>query len=313
MVEPMKRPIRVGLIQQAGLTSDLAENKRALLAQIRELAPKADYVMPTELSYTPYFGMLRDESLRGWAEKIEGSFLSEVGAIAAREKTTILAPVYLACEDGTYANAVVVFGPDGRLVAGHTKTRSAEGFYKKVHLPYFWRNGRGLDEAFYFQRGDAFPVFDTPKAKIGILICYDRRFPEAWRSLALEGAEIVFMPSCIPAWNPSALASTSDMFVAELRTRACENGNFVVACNRAGKQIFREFETPFIGASCVIDPAGGVLQQLSSSAAESVVVTFDLYEMTRVRRRLALLEDRRVDAYEISGTVKPAATPERAP
>lgn len=313
MAEQMKRPVRVGLIQQAALTSDLEENKRALLAQIEALAPKADFVLPTELSYMPYFGMLRDESLRSWAEKIRGAFLSRIGEIAAREKTTILAPVYLDCEDGSFANAVVVFGPDGNPVSGHAKGRDTEGFFRKVHLPYFWRNGKGLDETFYFRRGDAFPVFETPKAKLGVLICYDRRFPEAWRSLALEGAEIVFMPSCIPAWNPSALASTSDMFVAELRTRACENGNFVVACNRAGTQKFRDLETSFIGASCVIDPAGGVVRQLSSASAESAVVEFDLYEMTRVRRRLTLLEDRQIDAYDIARQNKRAPTSGQTP
>ncbi|MCW5673968.1 MAG: carbon-nitrogen hydrolase family protein [Xanthobacteraceae bacterium] len=309
MVESKKRPVRVGLIQQAGLTDDLEANKRALLAQIEALAPKADYVMPTELSYMPYFGRLRDESLRAWAEKINGEFLSQVGAVASREKTTILAPVYLATHDGSAVNAVVVFGPDGKPVSGHAKGQTTSEF-RKVHLPYFWRNGKGLDETFYFQRGDVFPVFDTPKAKIGILICYDRRFPEAWRSLALEGAEIVFMPSCIPAWNPSALASTSDMFAAELRTRACENGNFVVACNRAGTERFRDLETPFIGASCVIDPAGGVVCQLSPESAESKIIEIDLYEMARVRRRLTLLEDRQISAYDIERESTQSVTPE---
>lgn len=311
MAEEMKRPIRVGLIQQAGLLADLEENKRALLAQIEILAPQADYVMPTELCYMPYFGMVRDESLRVWAEEIQGRFLSQVSAIAARARTAILAPVYLACEDGSSANAVVVFGPDGNPVAGHAKGRKTDGFFRKVHLPYFWRNGSGLDETFYFKRGDSFPVFDTPKAKIGVLICYDRRFPEAWRSLALEGSEIVFMPSCVPAWKPSALASTSDMFTAELRTRACENGNFVVACNRAGTQQFREFETSFIGGSCVIDPAGGVVRQLAASSGETAIVEFDLYEITRVRRRLTILEDRRINAYDIQKEMKPSGTSEQ--
>lgn len=307
MTEQMKKPIRVGLIQQAGLTDDLEANKRTLLRQIQALAPKADFVMPTELSYMPYFGRLRDESFRAWAEKIDGEFLFQVSAIASREKTTILAPVYLASADGSAVNAVVVFGADGHPVQGHAKGNTV-GEFRKVHLPYFWRDGKGLDETFYFQRGDAFPVFDTPKAKIGVLICYDRRFPEAWRSLALEGAEIVFMPSCIPAWNPSVLASTSDMFAAELRTRACENGYFVVACNRAGTEQLRDLETSFIGSSCVIDPAGGVMRQLSSDLAESAIVEFDLYEMTRVRRRLTLLEDRRISAYDIERNQTQAAT-----
>ena len=161
MTEQMKKPIRVGLIQQAGLTDDLEANKRTLLRQIQALAPKADFVMPTELSYMPYFGRLRDESFRAWAEKIDGEFLFQVSAIASREKTTILAPVYLASADGSAVNAVVVFGADGHPVQGHAKGNTV-GEFRQVHLPYFWRDGKGLDETFYFQRGDAFPIFDPP-------------------------------------------------------------------------------------------------------------------------------------------------------
>lgn len=299
MPDRKARPVRIALIQQAGLLPDPAMNKAELCETIDRLASDADFVMATELSTTPYFGIVHDRSLQTWAEKIDGSFLTALQKIAARRQTTILSPVYLDCEDGTFANVVIVFGPDGKVVKGKSRGRDEATYFTKVHLPSAWRDSKGIDEPFYFRRGDSFPVFATPKAHIGILVCYDRRFPEAWRSLALSGAELVFMPSCVPAWSPSQLASTGDMFVSELQTRACENGVFVAACNRAGGQSLQGIDTNFVGRSCVIDPAGGLLGQLSEERAGHIVIDIDVDNVRRVRRRLPLLSERQTSAYDL--------------
>lgn len=300
------RPIWVALVQQAGLLPDPAQNKTELCQIIDRLAADADFVMPTELSTTPYFGVVHDKSLEAWAEKIDGPFLSAISSIAARRNATILIPVYLNCEDGTFANAVVVFGPDGRIIQGELRGREPVSYFTKVHLPSARRDNKGIDEPFYFRKGDRFPVFETPKARIGVLVCFDRRFPEAWRSLALAGAELVFMPSCVPAWSPSQLASTGDMFVSELQTRACENGVFVAACNRAGEQSLHGIETRFVGRSCVIDPAGGLLDQLPAVRAANLTLDIDLDNVRRVRRRLPLLEDRQSEAYDLDDRQLPS-------
>lgn len=299
MRDTKSRPVGIALIQQANLSSDPERNKASLCEAIAGVADNADFIMPTELSTTLYLGTVRDRSLEAWAEKADGPFLTEIGALASRHKTTILLPVYLNCGSGEFANVVVVFGQDGAVVRGQSPRGMSVPHFTKVHLPFAWRDGKGLDEPFYFRRGDCFPVFQTPKAKIGILVCYDRRFPEAWRSLALAGAELVFMPSCVPAWNPSALSSTADMFIAELQTRACENGVFVAASNRAGKQELGGIETHFIGRSCLIDPAGGVVAQSLVRESDIVAAEVDLDDVRRVRRRLTLLQDRQPGAYDL--------------
>lgn len=299
MGENKPRPVRIALIQQGALAPDPAQNRADLCDAIDRLAGDADFVMPTELATTPYFGVVHDRSLEAWAETLDGSFVAQIKEIAAHRRCTVLLPVYLKPADGMFVNAVVVVGPDGRLIQGRARSREPVSYYTKVHLPLAWRNGKGIDEPFYFRRGDCFPVFETPHGRIGILTCYDRRFPEAWRSLALAGAEFIFMPSCVPAWDPSSLASTSDMFVAELRTRACENGVFVAACNRVGEQTFQNVVTRFIGRSCVVDPAGGPVDEASATTAADLTVAIDLDDVRRVRRRLTLLEDRQVDAYDL--------------
>ena len=88
------------------------------------------------------------------------------------------------------------------------------------------------------------------------------------------------------------------MFVSELQTRACENGVFVAACNRAGEQSLQGVDTNFVGRSCVVDPAGGLLGQLAEANAGNLVVDIDLDNVRRVRRRLPLLEERQTGAYD---------------
>ena len=140
-------------------------------------------------------------------------------------------------------------------------------------------------------------IFTLAHATLGVLICYDRRFPEAWRELALAGADVVFMPACVPAWDPAAAASSADTFVAELRTRACENVLYVVACNRVGVEEVDGRRTTFIGKSCILGPGGAVLAEAPTDAPAILRATLDLAEVERTRARLRLLRDRRPATY----------------
>ena len=153
------------------------------------------------------------------------------------------------------------------------------------------------DEPLHFTAGETFPVFVTPHGAIGVLICYDRRFPEAWRELALAGAAVVFMPACVPAWDPASAASSAETFIAELRTRACENLLYVVACNRVGVEEVDGRRTTFIGKSCILGPGGAVLAEAPTDAPAILRATLDLAEVERTRARLPLLRDRRPATY----------------
>ena len=91
-------------------------------------------------------------------------------------------------------NTSILVGPDGRLI----------GKYRKVHIPLVvWSTpGQANYEKLYFEPGNlGFPVFQTRKARIGVQVCYDRRFPEGYRILALKGAEIIANPTCMATYN----------------------------------------------------------------------------------------------------------------
>ena len=292
-----ERCVRVALVQQAGLKEDPAANLRDLLDLIDEAASGGiDLLLATELALTTYFGGIREALFGGLAEQIPGHATNAVAARARLHQTTIVLPIF-ASSDGRGLDVAVVIGPDGEIVPGRTRDGRMVPYFTKVHLPKMETNDLVLDEPFHFTAGDTFPVFDTPAGKLGVLICYDRRFPEAWRELALGGAEIVLVPACVPAWEPAAEASTAEMFVAELRTRACENLLFVAACNRAGAERLRGRETRFVGRSCLIAPGGRTLAL--APAVEGVIVrgTFALAEIEMARQRLPIFRDRRIDLY----------------
>ncbi len=158
-------------------------------------------------------------------------------------------------------------------------------FYRKTHLPEL-----GYDR--YVTVGRDLPVFETKFGKIGILICFDVRFPEAARILALKGADAIFLPT---NWPSGAEISADVLAVA----RAAENKVYVVTCNRVGTE--RGFK--FIGKSKIIDPMGLIL---ADAGPGEEVITADLdFERSRNKRNVTIpgkhettvFESRRPELY----------------
>ena len=296
-----KGRVRVAAIQQSARSSDSRANLADLLESIDEAAQGGvDYIVATELSLTPYFCIEKSsQRFLDWAETLEGDAVAAVSAKAREHHATIIFPFYRRTDEaGQYFNSAVVIGPDGKVIKGNLPGGGDRvPCFDKVHLPKIQTESLDTDETRHFVAGTAFPIFETEKARIGVLICYDRRFPEAWRTLALGGVEIVFLPGCIPAWEPAAASSSAEMFVAELRTRALENTIFVVSCNRGGFELLGAKRTLFFGESCVIGPGGTVIARGLANAPCVVRATVDLSEIGDMRRRLPLLTDRRPELY----------------
>ena len=208
------RTVRVSAVQlppASGETEDNLKTIRRLVERTREHRP--DFILLSELATTPYFGGHHNPVHLNWAEPIPGPSTEAVGELAKSLETAILLP---RCEKSgdRYYNSVVLLSPEGEIVEGNPDQRG-NGLLLPEDPPRGTWKRRAFRRAFYFTAGNGLPVFHTPKATVGVLICYDRCFPEAWRSLAIQGAEIVFVPSCIPAWYPER----EDQTLWELRTR----------------------------------------------------------------------------------------------
>jgi predicted amidohydrolase len=139
--------------------------------------------------------------------------------------------------------------------------------YIKTHLPEL-----GFDK--FVVRGTSLPVFDTAIGKIGVLICYDVRFPEAARVLALDGADIIALPT---NWPDGAEVSPTFMAPA----RAAENRVFVVTCNRVGVENgFR-----FIGCSAIHDITGAAI---ASAGDDDTILIADV-DLARARNKRTIV------------------------
>jgi len=153
------------------------------------------------------------------------------------------------------------------------------GTYRKLHLFSLMGEDRALDA------GDSILLAQTSVGKIGVMICYDLRFPELARRLAVDGAEIIVVPGEWP--KPRA-----EHWRTLLRARAIENQLFVVAANCCG--VVGKLD--FFGASMVIGPKGEVLAEGGYENCEPTAV-LDPAEMAQWRESIACFRDRRPDCY----------------
>ncbi|MBI2881715.1 MAG: carbon-nitrogen hydrolase family protein [Candidatus Tectomicrobia bacterium] len=293
------RILRLTLIQRGPAGEDLGANLEENLRLIEEAgAGSPDFICLNELSTTPYFPRNPAVDHRPWAIPLDAEALAEVGERARRFRCHIVYPFYeLLPEAGERLNSVVLFGPDGRPVRGTLPGGKTTLRFAKAHLAATPKTG--VDEHRFFAAGEGFPVFDTPKARVGLLVCYDRRFPEGWRVLSLQGAELVFMVADVPAWAPSPSATAEEMFHVELRTRALENLYFVAACNKAGVEELGDVRTWFFGRSCVVDPFGGLAAEAPPDVPALLRATLDLAQVAEARRTLPYFEERRPELYRL--------------
>ena len=193
-----------------------------------------------------------------------------LSAFAKHHQVNIVAgSVAVKQADGTFANRSFVFNRNGEVVH----------HYDKLHL------FRLMDEEQFLQQGVHSGEFRMDDISFGIMICYDIRFPELARKLALGGAQILFVPAQWP--NPR-----KNHWRTLLQARAIENQMYVVACNRVGVS----GDTSFFGSSMVIDPWGEVLAE-GGEQEQILRVAIDLELVADVRKRIPIFADRRPEFY----------------
>ena len=217
------------LVAVAQIEPQLAEKERnldACLARMDEAATAgAQLLVLPECAIPGYMFDSADEALP-FAEEIPGPTTETLERECRRLGLHVVCGL-LERDGDALRNTAVLVGPDGLI-----------GTYRKTHLPFL-----GVDR--FVTPGDALPVFETPLGRIGIEICYDLRFPEVTRTLALKGADIVAHPTNFPM---AAKIQTELITLA----RAAENRIYLLTANRVGKERWGEF----CGWSQIVDPFG---------------------------------------------------------
>jgi omega-amidase len=254
------RRLKLAVVQLELAEGACAANWRAAKSALEEAgAGEADLVVLPEMWLTGY----AYRSLGELAELTPES-LERVGALARKYGFFVAGSWAERGGDGHLYNTACIVGPDGRVRAR----------YRKVHLFGPMKEDR------HFVRGRAVTVADLEIGRVGVALCYDLRFPELARKMALAGAELLLYPS---QWPEVRLGH----FQTLLAARAIENQVFTVGVNRAG----RSGSIQFGGGSTVVDPRGEVLAQLGGERGFAEA-ELDLDQVAAARKNITYLAGR---------------------
>ena len=276
--------MRIACAQYAIHDGDPAANlKRSVAAILDAARTGADLVVLPELANSGCDFPSQDHAL-GLAEELTdpGGPTLRAWLSAAWEAGVFVVGGLLEREGDTLYNSAAVVGP---------------GFFGRYRKTHFWNK-----EKFLYEPGQYLPVFETPLGRIGVLICYDAWFPEAARSLALRGADLLCIPANAPDdWVPEdQRIGGLTMLNVHAISHANTNRLFVACANRVGDG--------YLGRSCIAASSGGLLAFGSTVEQELIYAEVDV---ERARHQKQLTEyshafgDRNPGVYELALRLDP--------
>lgn len=272
---------KIALVQM-GMEAERGKNLEKALSLIKAAASKgANIVCLPELFNTPYFPQEEKARAEEYAEEIPGRAADALSASAKENKVVLVGGSLFERDGKRFFNTTAVFDEKGKML----------GKYRKMHIPH----DPNFYEQNYFERGDlGYKVFDTKYGKIGTLICYDQWFPEAARTLALMGADVIFYPTAI-GWVDGvqpAEGNWQEAWEAVQRGHAIANATAVCAVNRVG----REGAMEFWGGSFIYSQFGTLLAH--GNGREGLVFgEVDLSLGKKVKEGWRFFYNRRPDSY----------------
>ena len=276
--------MKVSLLQMKTAATP-AENIVKIKTMLRQAKAKgADMAVLPEMCCCPY----ENSAFVQFAMKWDDPFLMEIAETAKELGLYVVAGSVPLSSEGKIYNAAFVYDDKGNQIALHRKTHLFD-----INVP----GGQYFMESDTFTAGKDVTTFPTPWGKMGLMICYDIRFPELSRLLALEGVQAIFVPA---AFNMTTGPAHWEM---SFRMRALDNQVFMVGCAPA-----RDMASSYTawGHSIVTDPWGSVVEQLDAKE-DILTVELDFEKVEKVREQLPLLKHRRTDLYLLESKMVPAA------
>jgi predicted amidohydrolase len=234
-------------------------------------AKGAGIVCFPELNITGYG---TDAGVKEEAEPVPGRITESLGAMAAHHGIVILAGLAEQAEGGRICASHLAVAPAGLL-----------GRYRKLHI--------APPEQPVFSAGDRVPIFEACGLRFGIQLCYDAHFPELSTRMAIEGAEVIFMPHASPRGTPEKKRSS---WMRHLPARAFDNGIFIVACNQTGTN---GSGLSFPGIAVILGPDGRVMAETTAGTEGLLIADLKAEDLAAVRQHPMryFLPNRRPDLY----------------
>jgi len=274
------KSIRIAVVISNSPVGKIRQNLDALAGRVKEAKKKnAAIICFPEMNITGYSTR---KKIVDSAQFVPNSVTGELAELAEKENITILAG--LAEKD-----------KKGRIFAGHlvVTPQGLSGVYRKLHI--------APPEQRIFSPGKNIPLFETHGVRFGIQLCYDAHFPELSTRMAIEGADLIFIPHASPRGTPDEKFSS---WMRHLTARAYDNGLFIVACNQTGQN---KKGLNFPGIALVIDPSGNVIAKDVSGKENMIVVHLKAGDLAKVRNHKMrfFLPNRRPDLLDLTTSINP--------
>lgn len=263
-------------------------NREEVLDKAEKLVRKAaaegaNIILLQELFETPYFCQKQKFEYFDLAKPLSENAAVKRFTEVAKELQVVLPISFYEKTGNTAFNTIAIIDADGTIL----------GTYRKTHIP----DGLPYAEKFYFTPGDTgFKVWKTKYADIGVGICWDQWFPEAARSMALLGAELLFYPTAIGS-EPTLNIDSKPHWQHAMQGHAAANIMPVIASNRIGIETDDESSMTFYGSSFIADQTGTIVEEADRETEAVLVHEFDLDAIAQMRREWGVFRDRRPEMY----------------
>lgn len=263
-------------------------NREEVLDKAEKLVRKAaaegaNIILLQELFETPYFCQKQKFEYFDLAKPLSENAAVKRFTEVAKELQVVLPISFYEKAGNTAFNTIAIIDADGTIL----------GTYRKTHIP----DGLPYAEKFYFTPGDTgFKVWKTKYADIGVGICWDQWFPEAARSMALLGAELLFYPTAIGS-EPTLNVDSKSHWQHAMQGHAAANIMPVIASNRIGTETDDESSMTFYGSSFIADQIGTIVEEADRETESVLIHEFDLDAIAQMRREWGVFRDRRPEMY----------------
>lgn len=268
----MPHILRIALAQLS-MTTDFNQNlEKSIDYMERAKKTGADLVFFPEIHLSRFFPQFPDRKELAHSLTIDDIVVQKLQS-KARELRIYCSPNVYLKENQKYFDASLWIQPNGKIT----------GISKMVHVPQF---DCFFEQDYYSPSDTGFEVYSTPWGKIGIVICFDRHFPESIRTCVFKGAELILIPTA------NILTEDLEFFEWECRVAAKQNGIFIAMCNRVGK----EDNMTFAGQSLVVAPTGKILAK-ASDRETLLIAECDFEWLRSTRKSFSYLKFLRAEWY----------------
>ncbi len=266
------RDIRIAAVTFNSAVNQVNHNLDRMIPWIEKARTNgADLICFPELNVTGYS---TKPEMNVCAEPIPGPISERLLQMADENQIVILA-------------GMAEMDEKGRIFASHlvVTPQTISGIYRKIHI--------APPEHNIFSPGNSVPLFEVQAVKLGIQLCYDAHFPELSTRMAIEGADIIFIPHASPRGTPTEKFNS---WMRHLTARAFDNSVFIVACNQVGEN---QNGLHFPGVAVIIDPSGEVIEKNIGDIDGMIIADLkaDALEAVRGHRMRYFLPNRRPELY----------------